>query len=318
MRFSLLVLIVACFGLGAFAQPAEPAPAPKAPVEEGAANDMGVFKAGAAKLEITPALGLPLNGYGDRQGRGATAVHDPLWVRCLCLDDGKTRVFLVNADLCLITPELRAAVLDLLPTGIARENVILTATHTHNGPGGTSRPLVFRLVSGRYVPELVTELAQKFSKVIQAAADASKPALVGHGTGEQDDLSTNRRHDEGPIDPQIGVLRIDGAQKQPIAIVTNFAAHPTSVPEEDHYSYSADYPGFYYQELEALAGEGCVAMFFNGAEGNQTCASPDGTGGWERTETVGRLLAERAKEIADGITCRDVKLHLAYATPSLP
>jgi hypothetical protein len=318
VRFWLLGLIFTCCGLASVAQQAEPAPAVAPPVEEGAANDKGLFRAGAAKIDITPALGAPLNGYGDRQGRGATSVHDPLWARCLCLDDGKTRVFLVNADLCLITPELRAAVLELLPPGVPRENVILTATHTHNGPGGMSRPVVFRLVSGRYMPELVQETAQKFSQVMRAAVDACKPATVGYGTGEQTNLSVNRRHADGPTDPQIGVIRVDDAQKHPIAVVTNFAAHPTSVPDEDHYAYSADYPGFYYKELESLEGEGCVALFINGAEGNQTCSTPERVDGWERTESVGRLLAARAKEIADGITTRDVKLHLGYATPTLP
>ena len=68
------------------------------------------LEAGAAKIEITPPLGTPLNGYFDRLGRGAVAVHDDLWVRCLYLSDGETQLLLVNADLCFIHPELRAKV----------------------------------------------------------------------------------------------------------------------------------------------------------------------------------------------------------------
>lgn len=303
--------------------PAAPSPEPvraaaESPPEEGAANDVGVFKAGAAKLDITPAAGVPLNGYGDRMGRDATGSHDPLWVRVLCLDDGETRVLLVNADLCVITPELRSRVLELAPPDVPRENVILTATHTHNGPGGMSRGLVFRMVSGRYVPELVEQTAKKFADAMRAACDARKPATIGYATARQDVLSRNRRHDGGPIDDQIGVIRVNDADGRIMAVVANLAAHPTMVGDDDRYSFSADYPGVYYREMESMTDEGCVALFLNGAEGNQTASTPEKVEGWERIESVGRLLAVRVKETANDLICGDATLRVGYATPELP
>ena len=68
------------------------------------------MEAGAAKVEITPPLGTPLTGDARRLGRGALEVHDPLWARCLFLDDGETALFLVAADLCVINPDLRERV----------------------------------------------------------------------------------------------------------------------------------------------------------------------------------------------------------------
>ena len=110
------------------------------------------LEAGAAKIEITAPLGTPLNGYGDRLGRGAVAVHDPLWSRALYLDDGETRLFLVNVDLCVIHPALRQRVLELAPREVPPEHIILTATHTHSGQGGMLEEFPFRIVSGRLCP----------------------------------------------------------------------------------------------------------------------------------------------------------------------
>lgn len=276
------------------------------------------LEAGAAKVETTPPIGTPLNGYGDRLGRSSTGVHDPLHARALYLDDGDTRVFLVNIDLCMINPELRARVLELAPVEVPREHIILTATHTHSAQGAMYRHLPLRFVAGRFMPEVLEGTARGIARAMHDAYENRRRAAIGYGVAEQQVLSVNRRDPEGPIDEQIGVIRVDDADGQAIAIVTNFAAHPTSVPKADHYAISADYVGFYYDHLEKLATPGCIALFLNGAEGNQRIGNPEHKEGWERLESVGRLLAVRAKAIANRITCGEAILHVGYATPTLP
>ncbi len=276
------------------------------------------LEAGAAKVDITPPVGTPLNGYGDRVGRGSTSVHDPLWARCLYLNDGETSLFLVNADLCLINRELRQRVLELAPKEVKPENIILTATHTHSGTGGMLKSLVFRAVSGRFVPEVLEQTAAGFAASMREAYDSRKRAAIGFGTGEQHDFTSNRRYGDGPIDPQIGVIRVDDADGHPIAILTNLAAHPTTVSDDDLYAISAEYPGAYYAALEKLVGGDCIAMFLNGAQGNQRPTNPENKDHWGRTESLGRILAERVKPIADKIACADNKLHLVQSTPDMP
>lgn len=276
------------------------------------------LEAGAAKADITPPVGTPLNGYGNRMGRGSTSVHDPLSVRCLYLNDGETSLFLVNADLCIINRELRQRVLELAPKEVKPENIILTATHTHSGTGAMIKPLVFRAVSGRFIPEVLEQTAQGFVKAMRAAYDGRKRAAIGFGVGEQHDFTSNRRYGDGPTDPQIGVIRVDDADGHPVAIVTNLAAHPTTVDDDDLYAISAEYPGAYYATLESLVGADCVAMFLNGAEGNQRPTNPENKDHWGRVESLGRILAERVKPIADKITCADSKLRVAQSTPDMP
>ena len=276
------------------------------------------FEAGAAKQEITPALGTPLNGYGDRYGRPSLTVHDPLWARALYLDDGETKLFLVNTDLCMINAELHERVLALAPAEVPKEHIILTATHTHSAQGAMYKHLPLRFVAGRFSQEVLDATAKNIVAAMRAAYDARERAAIGFGTTTQKDLSRNRRVSGGPIDEQIGVIKVDDADGNPIAAVTNFAAHPTFVPDADHYVISADYPGVYYIEMERLTGEGCVALFLNGAEGNQGIGNPDNSDGWARLENVAKKLAEKAHTLHKTIDCSEMKLRLTYLQPELP
>ena len=279
----------------------------------------GALEAGAGRAEITPPVGTPLNGYGDRMGRGSTGVHDPLWARALYLDDGTTRLFLVGVDLVAVNPELRARVLELAPDIVPRENIILCATHTHNGQGGMTRNLVMRAVSGRFIPEVLESTAIGITQSMQQAYDSRRRAAIGFGTAKQTSLTGNRRFSGGPMDEQIGVVMVEDADGKPISVVANLAGHPTTIGDgPEHYEFSPDYPGFYCREIEQLTSPDCVGIFLNGAEGNQTVSDPEGKSGWARTESIGRALAHRVKEAVNGISCGEATLKVNSAEPKLP
>lgn len=282
------------------------------------ASEVFAFEAGAAKVEITPPLGTPLNGYYDRLGRGALSVHDPVWVRCLYANDGETGILLLNADLCIINKELRDRVIELAPDYVPPEHIFLTATHTHSAQGAMCRGLLARSISGRYMPEVLEATAQRFVDAMHAAYTNRKRATIGYGTATDDSLTENRRDPEGPIDEQIGVIRVEDADGNAIAIAANLAAHPTTVGGDDMYAISADYPGVFYNEVERLAEPGCIAMFLNGAEGNQRPANPGNTSGWARTESIGKTLAAITMEVAAEISCSEAQLQVGFSTPSLP
>ncbi len=280
--------------------------------------DAGAFEAGAAKVEITPPLGTPLNGYYDRLGRGAADVHDPVWVRCLYISDGETAVFLLNADLCIINRELHDRVLELAPEIVPPENIIMTATHTHSAQGAMNHELLARSITGRYMPEILESTARRFVEAMGSAYDKRMRATIGYGTTKQEGLTENRQIPDGPVDEQVGVIRVEDSDGNAIAIIGNLAAHPTTVGGDDKFSVSADYPGYFYDEVERQAEPGCVAMFLNGAEGNQRPANPKNLSGWARTESVGKTLAALVLEASEKIACKEAKLHVGYATPALP
>ncbi|MGC8738893.1 MAG: neutral/alkaline non-lysosomal ceramidase N-terminal domain-containing protein [Candidatus Hydrogenedens sp.] len=276
------------------------------------------LKAGAVKVEITPDLGVPLNGYGARLGKGARAVHDPLWAHVLYLADDETELFLVSLDLCVIDRELREKVIIMAPENFPSQNIIMTATHTHNGFGGMCKNYPIRFVSGRYIPELVERTARIISQALRDAKEKAQNAVLGYGSIQQNDLTCNRRYPVGPMDPQIGFIVIEDANGNEIAIIANMAGHPTSIGDEDFYSFSSDYPGYYYLEIEQLSSPGCVPFFLNGAEGNQTIQAPEQSSGWARTEKVGRILARRVYEAQKSVPLSDAKLKLTAKEIPLP
>src|SRR5919109_4166999 len=86
---------------------------------------------GAAKVDITPAELTALNPMG---GVSFAGVHDPLYLRALVLNAGTSEVALVSADLIEagdMTPIRQRIEREL---GIPSDNVVITATHTHNAP----------------------------------------------------------------------------------------------------------------------------------------------------------------------------------------
>ena len=128
--------------------------------------------------------------------------------------------------------------------------------------------------------------------VVQAVREAWKgltPVKVGAGVGTENRISENRRvtlkdgsqvdmrrayalaWDEevasvGPIDPQIGVLRIDREDGRPLAVLYNFACHPIMNPPSK--GSSADFPGFASALIEGSLGDGAMAFFVQGCGGD--------------------------------------------------
>ena len=110
------------------------------------------FWAGVAVVEITPSRNVPLGGYGGRKGQPMTGVHDPIFAKALWLETPEAKVCLVTTDLIgsLVAIRDRAKPADA--------SVVLTASHTHSGPGALVKGF-WELAMGKYDPAMVDELA---------------------------------------------------------------------------------------------------------------------------------------------------------------
>ena len=278
------------------------------------------FEAGVATVDITAPVGTPLAGYGERWGRPSTGIHDPVYARALYLSDGETPVVIVTSDLIGIFKNLRDRVLAHLPDdlGVPHNKILLSATHTHSSQGAMIDILVAKIATGGYDEDVLETTARKFAEVIVKAVAAKEPAAFGYGFGKNAKLSTNRARRGGPTDPIITVIRIDDDEGEPIAILAHFTAHPT-VLSGRNMLFSADYPGYFVDHLQELYGGSVVAMFTNGAEGDQGPGNPDGNSGFARAESLGKLLAENVKRIAGEIKTGDqVEVRVGYSEPQLP
>ena len=147
------------------------------------------FKAGAAKIEITPNVGCWLEGIPRAQP--SNALHDPLHARALVIEyspEGRAgnRICLVSCDLIGVTAtfaqEVRQKIGQAL--GATPANIVVACTHNHSGPAmiGFDNP-------DHIDKEYLNLLSSKLLQVCQEAAVHLAPALLSVGRGQETTIS---------------------------------------------------------------------------------------------------------------------------------
>ena len=233
------------------------------------------FKAGAARVDITPHVGLRLMGFADRTAP-ATGVLDPLHARVLVFETAQERLAIVTLDVCrTFGPWWLTSLRERAKSSSGISHLLVVATHTH------SAPMIEDEESASSGWERQT--LDKVSKAILAAHEQSVDAQLGIGYGSAN-VGYNRRKLKadgtvemiwenperkpmGPVDPRVAVLRIDDKHGHPIAILVNHALHPV-VFGVMGLSYSADFVGPLTEAVESSFGGSTVCLFVQGACGD--------------------------------------------------
>ena len=240
------------------------------------------MRAGVAKIDITPQVsaGAFMTGYTSKLDMPATGVHDPLRARALVLDDGRTTLALVALDLIGLNPGRLCA----LARAQGLDHILLAATHTHGGP----------LVLDLGVPygenrdwpaasPYLTWLEERIVEAVCQARDARREVRMSIGHGRAD-ISFNRRQcidgkvemvwgrnrdrskDWGPVDPDLGVWRLDDLDGRPFALLANYACHPVVMGKSNRL-LTADFPGAAMDYLTAQF-PGVMPFFLQGGCGD--------------------------------------------------
>lgn len=237
------------------------------------------FRAAAVKVDITPRTSQWLLGYGARQ---STGVHDNLYHRIVVMDDGSGPFVLVSTDIALFAPSFYDDFARQLTreTGIEAQRVWWMATHTHSAPelGPAGLPRAF--MANRYTHEPDAAYAAQVTKAltdgIKEARGQLAPATVTVGTSISL-ANINRRarggdgkiylglNPDGPVDRQLGIIRLERADHSPIAVIVNYAMHGT-VMGPGNLEISADWPGQVAAYVEQKFG--APMLVANGAAGN--------------------------------------------------
>ena len=258
--------------------------------------------------------------------------YDALTAKAVALDDGTDVAVLLKTDFVGALDEVTVAVSDKVKeaTGVdVSEGLILSATHTHDGPGAVANDSVryFWLAMDAYQPELFDRLVGDLAAVVVKALDNRVPARFGFTSGQEsrpNPLNSFRRS-RSPWTPErvalqdalrrrIGVLRVDqvdatGAPVRPLAVVTNYAAHGIVFGVENVY-FSGDALGAVEREVQAAYEEPVVAMFVQNTGGD---VSPRADGGpqLQRIERFGKLLAPQVLDLAAAIDNYDTAPDIA-------
>ncbi len=233
---------------------------------------------GAAEAEITPPPGLPLSGFIFRQNQPSSGVDTPLWVRVLAAQSQEQIYCLINYDLLGLNAWLAGQILAELQRrfGLAAEQCLLVATHTHSGPPAS--PL-----QGEADPDRAYAgfLSRQTAAAVEAALSRLQPVTLHRATLQAPGLTYNRRAiladgrvsmalqpdapviERGPVADRLTVLLWRNRQGHNVAAALHFACHGVAVCTQ---AVGGDIPG----ELSRRVGEmlGALCLFLPGAGGD--------------------------------------------------
>ena len=177
-----------------------------------------------------------------------------------------------------LEPELTNEYRDLIATALSipRSHVMINSSHNHSGPAmpgymlDTDEDQTFK---ERYKRDLLRWL-------VEAAVEADRqlqPARIGADWGEATLAVYRREYQDGhdvlgevpghPIDPSVGVIRVDDLEGSPIAIVFRYSCHPVTIGGRSAVA-STDFPGPARDVLERSLGG--LAVFLQGCGGVAT------------------------------------------------
>ena len=259
------------------------------------------FKAGAAVRIITPDPLLPVSG-GIGMPKKTTQKNGDLYVRALVFENGGTRVAIVNVD-NLGWPAALGNKSRALIKGIAPENILIGATHTHSGPDAYGFPNEKgeNFADLKYVDWCVIQIADAVNEAVKNLEPASLKIAVDEAKGK---IAYNYYADQ-LYDPRCAVIQAiatEGAKKgKAIVTLVNYAIHP-EVIGSGRGILSPDLCGPLYDRIEAKSGG--IALFMNGAQGGMVTAdnrrdNKEEANNWEECKRIGELLADEALRILE-------------------
>jgi hypothetical protein len=303
---------------------------------------MNRLQAGFARVDITPELGVSIDGY--YVPRKAERILDALEANCLVLGCDAHKVVLLSLDNMGIVQKallpMRQAISEA--TGLPLEAIYIHTTHTHTAGAITPKPENEKNLKYR---DAVT------AKVVEAAQLALadlQPAKMGWAVGQAPNVAFVRRfrmkdgsvrtnpgtnHPDivapiGDVDERVNVLRFD--RESDSLVLMNFGNHPDTV---GGCNISADWPGFARRSLEQAI-PGTKAILFNGAQGDVNHINVHPTGGagndlardfddvdrgYGHARHIGRVIAGAVLQVYDKVCYTDVEqLRYLQKTVDIP
>jgi hypothetical protein len=269
------------------------------PLFSPAEEQLGVFKVGVAKRDITPREPVPMWGYGARHAALSTGILDPLYAAALVIQAGTNKLAIMGLDLGRAPAERSLQIIrNRIKTEAGIEYSFIAGSHTHHGP-------VLELTDeagkgkGKYDAALryYKEMEDGIAEAIIEANGKLVTAKMAVGSVRLEHSNRNRhtKIEPKPSDRDLSVMRFDDEAGKPLAVVINFAAHPTTIPAET-LKFSADWVGAMKATVEKETG--AEAIFMQGAAGDQS-VDPGSNSGYQ---AIGQAIGREAVKLASSLT----------------
>jgi hypothetical protein len=290
------------------------------------------WKAGTARVVITPQKSLWMAGYASRKVPSQGVVQD-IYVKALALEDpsGK-RAVLVTSDLLGFPATVSHNIAERVEKQhhLTRDQLLLNSSHSHSGPVvghvlGTMYPMTPQQWAD--VEAYTRELEDKVVNLVGVALKSLRPAQLSFGHGEAG-FAMNRRarnaaevvigvNKDGPVDHDVPVLRVEDKQGKLRAVVFGYACHNTTA--QDFPKFSGDYAGFAQAWLEEHH-PGAEALFVEGCGGD---ANPYPRGsvdlarqhGEELAAAVDKVLGQELRPVNGPLKTAYLEFPVPFASP---
>lgn len=288
-----------------------------------------MFKAGFARVDVTPPLGTELTGYFTK--RISDGVLDPIELNAVAINDGQKTALIITSDFMytVLSSMERFRSLISEATGVDIDSILIQSIHQHTS---TTAGIV-----GPTDKKYQSVLERKYCDVAQMAINDLADATVSIAQKEtaepisfirrfrMKDGSTRtnpgrKRLDEidGPIgeaDNTVRLVRFTRENAKDIALV-NFQTHPDTIGGN---KFSADWPGFTRRFTEAdLKDVHCILV--NGCEGDVNHINLyDPHKSYEHSEFMGRTVADTVVAMWDKTEKVDAdKITTKYVIKRIP
>jgi neutral ceramidase len=230
------------------------------------------WKAGVAKVAITPTESIWMAGYGART-KPSEGVQTDLYLKALALDDGSGRPsVLVTSDLVGLRRQVADTIAERCEKqyGLTRDRLAINSSHTHSGPTTGEFGRAGYEAQTEVVRRYTAALIDKAVETVGAALGNTSPARLEFSQGFAG-IAVNRRRDHpgtrglpAPVDHDVPVLAIRNPDGSLLAVVFGYACHNTTLGA---YQINADYAGYAQEALEKTY-PGATALFVLGCAGD--------------------------------------------------
>ncbi len=268
---------------------------------------MKKLQAGAAIIDVTPQKPMFLHGYPHVE-RISESVHDPLYASALIIDNGITQIGFCAVDVVFISKEITEKVRSRVhkETGITKQNLMISASHTHSGPVIFNDIFIDPVVP-KADPEYISYLVEKLVHVYLDAFKSKKVCKIAITTANGSGVGGNRRSKTDAVDPEVPIMVLkDIITDKVIALSTIYCMHPT-VLHEDSKFYSADFPGYTRAYVKKELGEEVILLYHTGPSGNQSPRHFIQSNTFDEAERLGFMLGKRIVERTRKLESSDYK-----------